>query len=881
MEDARRQPDLSNYLTYLLITESSASVDVRATAGLLLKNNIYSSFPSLAPEVLDYVKGHIIQGLVDPAVLIRNITGNVVTTLLAKAGVSGWPEALGSLMTMSESSSLQQQEGAMSALAKICEDSASELDREYDGQRPLTYMIPKFLSYTQSSSPKVRALSIFCLTQFITVQSQSLLAHVDNFLNALFGLATDSDSDTRRNICTALVSLLEVRPEKLLPHLDGVINYCLHCLKDEDEQVASEACEFILGVAESNIDESLIRPHLSKILPAILSTMVYSEMDRFLLEGLAENDEAEADKAEDIRPSFAKSKDAHHAAEKKEKKDDNEQTTTSLEDIEDEDEDEDDDYEAGLAEWNLRKCSAAALDVFAVKFPDSALENLMPYLKENVVSDEWYVREAAILAFGAISLGAIAHIDQHLPSLIPFLIDRLNDEQPPVRQIACWTLSRYSKWISDTNIDGSNPQQYFLPCLEGLLRCCLDKNKKVQESGCSAVATFCDTAGELLAPYVGAVLRQLVMCFQKYQAKNLIILYDALQTLVDRIPDDIIAQPEYVDILLPPLIGKWQQLKDDDRELWPLLECLSSVTASLREQFAPYAPEVFMRCINILQQNLALDQYAQVDPSIDPPEKDFIITTLDLLDGMVIGLGGHSSELIARYEPSLVEMMLVCFEDDVYEVRQSAFALLGDMAINTYDRLEPYLNSVMQETIKQADCRDPGAQAVCNNAIWSLGELSLRVPAAQLEPFANELLQRLVTILQSPTSETILENAAIAIGRLGRELAGMIAPHLDVFIQAWCVKIRNVDETDEKDSAFLGMCHIIAANPNSLTSSGGQPLIEFLQLCAYYEEPSQELAMSIAKVLEGYKNFLGSNWNDLMGKLHPEVAQSLTQRYGL
>ena len=67
---------------------------------------------------------------------------------------------------------------------------------------------------------------------------------MDDLLNALFYLASnDSDSDIRRNVCSAFVSLLEVRPDKLLPHLEGVINYTLHCIKDEEEQVASEGCE--------------------------------------------------------------------------------------------------------------------------------------------------------------------------------------------------------------------------------------------------------------------------------------------------------------------------------------------------------------------------------------------------------------------------------------------------------------------------------------------------------------------------------------------------------------------------------------------------------------------------------------------------------------
>lgn len=36
-------------------------------------------------------------------------------------------------------------------------------------------------------------------------------------------------------------------------------------------------------------------------------------------------------------------------------------------------------------------------------------------------------------------------------------------------------------------------------------------------------------------------------------------------------------QPVYLDILMPPLIEKWQQLSNSDKDLFPLLECFTSI----------------------------------------------------------------------------------------------------------------------------------------------------------------------------------------------------------------------------------------------------------------------------------------------------------------
>ncbi|ANB15835.1 Kap104p [Sugiyamaella lignohabitans] len=889
LDDAKSQPDLDNYLAYLLVNHSDAvGQDVRGTAGLLLKNNIRPRYAQLPAESQNYIKTEVLKGLTDPVSLVRNVAGNVITTLVSVAGIEGWPEVLPNLMSMAETGDVRAQEGAMSALAKICEDSASQLDAVYDGQRPLNFMVPKFLQFTTSSSPKVRSQSIFCLTQFILISSQALLAHLDTFLNTLFSLASDNDSDIRRNICSAFVLLLEVRSDKLLPHLEGVINYTLHCIKDEDEQLASEACEFILGLAESSVPQDQIEPHLPKILPVILSTMVYSEVDKYILEGIDEDDAQVADKAEDVKPVNIKSKNAH-SVEKKTGEDDSSKHKESkslhyeeedgVNDQDDQDDDDDEeDFEGGLEEWNLRKCSAAALDVFASNFADTVVQISLPYLTENIVSSEWSIREAAILAFGAIAEGCVSQVDVHLPQLIQYLVARLGDKEAPVRQIACWTLSRYSPWVVDHS--KTDHQQYFVPVLEGLLKCCLDRNKKVQEAGCSGFSVFAENARESILPYLGVSLQQLSLCFRKYQAKNMLALYDTIQTLVDSVPEGI-SEPQHIGLILPPLLEKWSQMKDDDRDLTPLLECLSTITATAGEQFSPYAPTVFERTCASLKNNLIQEQAYQQDPSsVDGPDKDFIITNLDLLDGIVQGLGEHASQLISQaQQPPFVEMVLACFQDELLEVRQSAFALLGDMAIYTYDQLKPFISTILRETISQIDSSNPHAAAVCNNAIWSAGEIALQITREEIEPFVQELLQRLVQVLQSPAVDTVLENAAIAIGRLGKVCADIVAPHIGLFIDKWCTSIKYVDETDEKDSAFQGICHIIAANPSGLSNE--KSLLVFIDTIAIYNEPSHALAMLISKVLEGYKGFI-SDWDKrVMAQLSQESANSLRQRYGL
>lgn len=865
-------PDLNKYLVYLLVTPTGPETDTyRFSAGLLLKNNFLKFYQQLDQDTIAYVKNEIVKGLAGSQNLsIRSTSGTVIAALVTRASIGGWPEILPQLMNMAEGGDANAAEAAMSALAKICEDSAKELDKEYGGERPLNYMIPKFLQFTSSTSGKIRSLAVACINQFVVLKSPSLLAHLDAFLNSLFTLANDEFPDTLVNVCSAFVNIMGVRPDILVPHLDGVISFTLHCIKKTDEQVAREGCEFILQLAETDdIDKAAVAPHLARIIPTILSTMIYSEEDRMLLQSLADDDENVEDKPEDIRPNHIKSKDAHT----------NKKVTGANNNDDSDDDDYDDEVtEDSLSEWNLRKCSAAALDVFATKYPELVIEYSMPHLREGIVAQDWAIREASILAFGAVSQGCLDLVGPHLPELIPFLVSTLKDQEGPVRQIACWTLMRYSSWIAFHSADGSNHEAYLQPVLQGFLACCLDKNKKVQESACSALATLTEEVGEELSPYLEVILTHLALCFQKFRAKNLLNLYDCVQTLLDRVGPAVV-DPKLINIILPPLMEKWSHIHDESQDLWPLFECISSVAASFGALFSPYAVDVYKRGLNVLNHGLLMEETCKNELLLDSPEKEFLITSLDMIDGLVQGLQGDMSGIIAQTQPPLTELLLTCFDDSLMDVRQSAFALLGDLAMYTVDVLTPYMDRLIKASIAQMDMEfGPG---VCNNAIWSVGEICLQL-GPSISPYAEELFTKYMHVLDLDDKEippTVSENAAIALGRLGQCVPELMAPHLGMFVDKWCFFIRETLETQEKDSSYLGMCETVSQNPGGLNNEVS--LVSFLDAVSSYVDPSTELAEAIGKVLAGYKSLLGAEWDNIVGRMNAESQMAVRQRYGL
>lgn len=892
LEHAKHEPEFENYLFSLLVLDNSTRSDVRAAAGINLKNSI------LRDRSTDrlFLKENVIQGLLVNDSMVRNITGNVITSLFSIYGMDGWAQCLPQLIEIAknnQATNIPTQEAAMSALAKIFEDSARQVDREFNGERPLNYIIATLLALMNpNSSSKVRALSIHCINQFIPLKSQSILVNLDEFLSKLFLLANDESSEVRRNICTAFAQVLEARPDKIIPHLEGVVNYCLHLMQDTHEDVALEACEFLLALSTSPATETnkeVFHPKLPLILPILLDKMVYSEEEIFYMEMIDERDNAEVvDRDEDFKPQSAKSKSTHTVSSNKPAS--QQQADADSDSDFDDDEDDDDDDDDDVNQWSLRKCSAATLDILSLNFPGEVINISLPILQEKIVANEWPVREASILAFGAISKSCLELAAEKVPTLIPFLVERLADKEPRVRQITCWTLSRYAPWVSEEARYG-NYNNYFQPTFQAIMNCALDNKKVVQEAACSALSSFIEESdSSLLEMFLTPLLNHFAKCFETYQRRNLVILYDSVQTFVEVMGHDILAaSSQNVEILLTPLLHKWQSLDDNDSSLWPLLECMASVAATLGELFAPYAVPVYERATKILANCIEMEQQCHTDPLIEAPEKDFMVTSLDLIDGLIQGFGEHSAELING--SSLMQMLLLCFEDPTDDVRQSSYALLGDLAIFVPDHtVKPCLLSVVVSIGNEINNRTYNSYPVYNNAIWSLGEIAVRCTNNELEPYFSNLLDLLIPVINSSDmQQAVLENAAICLGRLGLNgNASKLAPRLLQFVIPWCSHMLYLIDNNEKETSYQGMLQAIHENPDQgfggLSSTQGKKnLSVFIIAVGHYLEPPHDLKVALGQTLASFKAMLGDEvWDgQILATTDHEVRDFLQQTYGV
>lgn len=531
---------------------------IRQAAGLILKTNLRKYADAIVPQAMEHIKALIIEGLRDPIPYIRSTAGNVMTALIYHQGLSKWPQVLPALVQLLDSNDLNAVDGAFSALLKICEDNAEQLDSE-ELDRPLNFLIPKFITYFAHPNENIKKTAVACVIQFLPMMPNALLANMNQFMKGISALAIDQSPRVRKYVCRAFVALLE-HPQYLKPIFNDVVEYIIHCTGDTtDETLALEACEFWTAIAENESCVEFMKPlqnFLPKLVPVLVKGMVYNEMNRQILD----EESNLPDKDSDIKPFFAahKMRDFHNPNATPTLLADQVSDNYMLANTAEEDDDDDDDFEAefdGHSDWNLRKCAASSLDIFSNIFGNDLLATLLPEIQVRLQpSRPWYERECAILALGAVAEGCRTGMYKHLPQLIPYLIGILNDPKPLVRSITCWSLSRYARWIIE------QPEElYFRPLLAALLQKIVDPNKRVQEAACSAFATLEEVAHMALLPYLPHILTALQRAFEIYQKKNLFILYDAIRTLAGAVGQEL-NKPEYIKMLMPPLIDKWNKV---------------------------------------------------------------------------------------------------------------------------------------------------------------------------------------------------------------------------------------------------------------------------------------------------------------------------------
>ena len=846
------------------------AMQVRAMAGLLLKNQL----PTLQePQLCDTVRflreAKALGALSDPSPLIRSTVGTVLSAIVTRS--SGnldvlWPELLSDLLRLGTLP-------AMDALERICQDGA-----EAGGlnEQQASLLIPALIQLAKGHpDPRGRCHALVSLNQFIMYGADAFDQHISDHLQCLSLLASQdaAQESVRQAICQSLSLLLDAYPDEMTGILPGVLGFALESLGREDLSmgVRLEACEFWHSLAERDQAVEIWSPSvLQQLLPVLLRAIRYSDDDPALLENDdGYEDASRPDAASSIRPR-------HHRA------------ASHVGNEEDEEEDEEDEDEED--EWNLRKCAASTLDLLATTTlsKGAIVGQILPLISQQLQKSDWKTVESSILALGAVSegIGEAEDIEPHLStSIVPFLIESYRHQKPLVRSIAAWTLGRYAQWMSVNGME----------VLAALLHGMRDGHKRVQRASCSALASFLEAVEDakgLFEPAAVTLVASLGWALQNYQLKNRLALYDTIGTLADQLDSDVrglgattTSSPSLVPSLLPALLADWEahagMSSKDSLEycytVFPLLECLASLAIAGGPEFGPWAGKVYAMAIGMCGPLMIAREggIAREEEDEDTIEADSLIVALDLIGGLLQGGLGPSF----HDAHALGQIILKCSYDPIPEIRQSAFALIGDCAQRHVEPILPVIGQLIPILQGNFDPNQPDGQiyyslAASNNAVWAFGELLYRhgsVMEGIFKGHANTLhgiLSKLLLLgskVERSPGSGYAGNLAVAIGR---SLGFASSNHLDIIDGAlqggilrmlpnWIAHLHSVGDQEERITGLLPVLNLLN-NPAALSQIAEKTLVQLI-LAIHGCSPSEADKAMAGWISHGVLAYLGAD----------------------
>ena len=80
------------------------------------------------------------------------------------------------------------------------------------------------------------------------------------------------------------------------------------------------------------------------------------------------------------------------------------------------------------------------------------------------------------------------------------------------------------------------------------------------------------------------ILNSFTAVLDSYRGAALIALFDCVATLAE-VMGQRLRSREIVDVLIPLLSKKWQQMSDSDKRLLPLFECFEQVIHAVGHEF--------------------------------------------------------------------------------------------------------------------------------------------------------------------------------------------------------------------------------------------------------------------------------------------------------
>lgn len=845
---------------------------LRMQAGFQLKNNVNNPACIANPAVRD----HVLQGIADSDASIRKTSCAVISAAVRNGALQvtyAVPQIVSTLQAAGFSNPAAAH-GCVLALSQVVEDAVQLIEAHHLSGAVVQALCPCLM---YENNDKIRLNALIAMSVFLEqagverdgVSAAALRPNMQPLIECFFqNLQNPMSTDISEKAIKCLVLSLtfhDLIDEALFVRMAQVMLQATQVDPDSMETVRIEATEFWRAVLYFPSFAEYVFPAMGSIVPLLVGGMVYSKMELGMLQANA-RDASVPDRAEDIKPR-------HYEA----------RTQSTADDDEDDDDDE-------VEEWNLRRVCALTLDDIAEYFGDRILDSVLVVIDQRMQpSQDWRNLEAAILALGAIAEGCFEGLRPYLDAITTRLLDLLENPTTHflVVNIATWAVRRVAQYILfDADSHGNLVKlNRYVHCVLGHMK---SESKLVQEAACSALTDICGQADDgQLDAFLVPIAQTVNICLQNYQLKNRILLFEQIEGLCQRFGSRM-SEGEVLNLFVAPLVAIWQQTANDSPLLFSVFTYMSAVCTAIGAHIQPMAKEIFDRAFGIYHHHMAARQ-AALATGEDPPEYEFIVTSVDLISGLFDALGSSLEPLVDANQPVFMQLTLAAVVDPLHDIRQSGFALFGDLAKSSPRFVQQCLSQYIQAIIQNCQSVDDVTSGCISNAAWSVQQLLTHqidiagLPVLDMQSLPELFAQFTKVLVKGDLTadmKNMTENICLLIGNIIHAEQGVLQATgiaVEQFIRRWLEYARNIKKVESRENAARGVLLLLQNQAACL-----RPMLPlFFDYANSLSDCPVDIKKATTQILTVLKTNCPQEWHHATASYSPQLMQKLYVTYAV
>jgi len=386
--------------------------------------------------------------------------------------------------------------------------------------------------------------------------------------------------------------------------------------------------------------------------------------------------------------------------------------------------------------------ASMCLSSVAKTVKDDVVPFITPFVEQNILSQDWRKREAAVNSFGSILEGPKGVIHQLIIQATPILLKNLKDSNVQVKETSAWTIASILRVHPESTVGFGEPM------LKSLCETLGDASPRVAGKACLGIHNFAlafqDEAANPIGKFFVDVVRMLLLCADRGDANSESLrssAYEALNIVLDSAPPSV---DETLGQILKVMVERLEKtfsmdiLGQDDlnaqNDLQELLCGVIQVLVSrLGKQLKPYADTIMAQLINLFRSKKDATHCFEegmltVNAIVTVTEGDFNRYMTDLLPHLLVGLGNWQA----------------------HQVCNIAVGVIGDIARALGPNMVPYCDQIITVLLTNLQNRDldravkPTILSVFGDIAWSIGggfDIYLQIVMHMLKQAAETVIK--------------------------------------------------------------------------------------------------------------------------------------------